>query len=259
MSDEHAPPAPPAPPAAVDRRDARPPGIDGGMLPSIRPRATVALLAVLLAVTVVLFGAVVLGLLFIPGARASAVPVLAAALVAHPVVMLLALHLGLRRAGSGWRDVGLRRPTARMLHLLWQIPSIFVLLLVVQGAAVALTGAPASQGDAIDTMFGGTSTVQIVAAFVGVALLTPLWEEVVFRGLVHGGMRRRLGPLPASLISAAIFAACHGVPILLPYMLLLGLSLAYLREFHRTLWAPVCMHVVLNTAATAVTLAAVSG
>jgi membrane protease YdiL (CAAX protease family) len=221
---------------------------------SLPPRATVAILAVLLLVTVVLFGGVVLGLLYIPGGRDAVVPVLATALLVHPVVMLVTLHLGLRHAGSGWRLIGFSRPTRRMLHLLWQVPTIFVLLIAVQGLAFVLTGAPASSGDAMDTLFSGTNPVVIAAAFVGVVLLTPLWEELTFRGLIQGGLRRRLGPLAAALISAAIFAACHGVPILLPYMLTLGLSLAYLREFHRNLWAPLCMHVILNGLATGATL-----
>ncbi|KDP91076.1 MULTISPECIES: CPBP family intramembrane glutamic endopeptidase [Clavibacter] len=224
---------------------------------SLGPRAIVLIHAALLIVTVVVFGTVLLGLLLIPGARAAFVPVMAAALLVHPASMLLTLHVGLRRAGSGWRAIGLRRPTVRMLHLLWQVPTILVLLLLVQGLALLLTGDPTTEGRAVDTLVGDTAPVVVVVVLIGVVLLAPLWEEVVFRGLVHGGLRRRLGPVMASLLGAAIFAACHGVPVLLPYMLMLGLSLAYLREFHRTLWAPLCMHVVVNGLATGVALAAV--
>ncbi|MBF4623221.1 CPBP family intramembrane glutamic endopeptidase [Clavibacter sp. VKM Ac-2872] len=222
---------------------------------SLGPRAIVLILAALLIVTVVVFGAVLVGLLLVPGARAAFVPVMAAALLVHPASMLLTLHVGLRRARSGWRAIGLRRPTVRMLHLLWQVPTILVLLLLVQGLALLLTGDPATEGRAVDTLVADTAPV-VVAVLIGVVLLTPLWEEVVFRGLVRGGLRRRLGPVAASLLGAMIFAACHGVPVLLPYMLTLGLSLAYLREFHRTLWAPLCMHVVVNGLATGVALAA---
>jgi len=220
------------------------------------PRAIVGILAALLVVSVVVFGAVLLGLLLVPGARAAFVPVMAAALLVHPVTMLVTLHVGLRRAGSGWREIGLRRPRLRMLHLLWQVPAILVLLLLVQGAAVLMTGGPAPGGEAVDDLVVGTGPVVVVAVLIGVVLLTPLWEEAVFRGLVHGGLRRRLGPVAASAISAGIFAACHGVPVLLPYMLTLGLSLAYLREFHRSLWAPVCMHIVVNGLATGAALVA---
>jgi membrane protease YdiL (CAAX protease family) len=218
-------------------------------------RAILGILAALLIVTVVVFGAALLGLLLVPGARAAFVPVMAAALLVHPAAMLLTLNVGLRRAGSGWRAIGPRRPTARILHLLWQIPTILVLLLLVQGLALLVTGEPATDGGAVDTLISGTAPAA-VAVVVGVVLLTPIWEEVVFRGLVHGGLRRRLGPVFASTLGAVIFAACHGVPVLLPYLLTLGLSLAYLREFHRTLWAPVCMHVVVNGLATGVALVA---
>ena len=230
---------------------------DASGITSLSPRATFSILAALLVVTLVVSGAVVLGLLFIPGGRDIALPVLAAMVLVHAATMLLTLHLGLRRAGSGWHHIGFLRPTTRILHLLWQIPTIFVFLIAVQALAFLITGSPARSGGTLDMLFAGTSPFLIVAAFVGVVLLTPIWEEVAFRGLVHGGLRRRLGPITASLISAGIFAIFHGVPILLPYMLTLGLSLAYLREFHRTLWAPICMHVTLNGLATGAALVAV--
>jgi membrane protease YdiL (CAAX protease family) len=215
------------------------------------------ILAALLIVTIVLFGAVLLGLLFIPGARAVIIPVLATALITHPIAMLVTLHVGLRRAGSGWREIGLQRPTVRMLHLLWQIPAILVLLLLVQALALLISGEATTDGGSVDSLMHGTSLVVVVLISVGVVVFTPLWEELAFRGLVHGGLRRRLGPIIASLISAAVFATCHGVPVLLPYMVTLGLSLAYLREFHSTLWAPLSMHVVVNGLATTIGLVAV--
>ncbi|WEO77321.1 CPBP family intramembrane metalloprotease [Cryobacterium sp. SO2] len=231
-----------------------------GVVASVRSplalKPTLVLLAALLLVTVVFFGAVVLGIMVVPGVREVAVPVLAGTLFGHAAVMLLVLHLGLRRAGSGWRAIGFHRPTPRILHLLWQVPVIFLLLAAVQGLAFALTGEVASSGDAVDSLLLGVGPLLAAASFIGIALLTPIWEEVVFRALVYGGFRRRFVPIAAALLSAALFAAFHGVPILLPYMLTLGLALAYLREFHTTLWAPIVMHVTLNALVTGVALLA---
>ena len=215
------------------------------------------ILAQLLLVTVLVIGSVVLALLFIPGGRSVALPVLAVTLLVHAVLMLLTLHRGLRRAGSNWHQMGFTTPTTRIWHLLWQIPTIFVLLAAVQGITVALIGDTANAGGGVDALFAGVGPLLAVAAFVGVALLTPLWEETAFRGLIYGGLRRRLGLLPASILSATAFAMMHGIPLLLPYMFTAGLALAYLREFHTTLWAPVALHVSLNTLATAVALIAI--
>ncbi|QYF90316.1 CPBP family intramembrane glutamic endopeptidase [Arthrobacter sp. PAMC25284] len=44
----------------------------------------------------------------------------------------------------------------------------------------------------------------------GATLHTPLWDEAVFRGVIHGGLRHRFGPLIAGLLSAVLFAVVHG-------------------------------------------------
>jgi membrane protease YdiL (CAAX protease family) len=41
-------------------------------------------------------------------------------------------------------------------------------------------------------------------------VFAPIFEELVFRGLLYAALRRRLGVAPAALISAAIFALAHG-------------------------------------------------
>ena len=45
-------------------------------------------------------------------------------------------------------------------------------------------------------------------------ILTPICEEIVFRGLLFGTLRRRLPLAPAAVLSAAIFAVAHGYGIL---------------------------------------------
>lgn len=85
--------------------------------------------------------------------------------------------------------------------------------------------------------------------FLAVAGLTPFWEEMLFRGMIQGSIRARFGRLAGVVMSALVFAVAHGIPIMLPYMLILGLSLALLREFHKSLWAPLVMHCTLNVVA----------
>ncbi|GAA1547811.1 hypothetical protein GCM10009691_22830 [Brevibacterium picturae] len=72
--------------------------------------------------------------------------------------------------------------------------------------------------------------------------------------MIYGYVRGRLGAAWAVAISAAIFALCHGVPILLPYMLALGLCLALLRVFHGNLWGPLGLHIAINSTASLVLL-----
>jgi hypothetical protein len=45
-------------------------------------------------------------------------------------------------------------------------------------------------------------------------ILTPISEEIVFRGLLFATLRRRFGVAPAAVLSAAIFAVAHGYGVL---------------------------------------------
>ena len=50
----------------------------------------------------------------------------------------------------------------------------------------------------------------------------------------------------AIILSAAIFAAVHVIPLSFPYLFTLGIALALLRRFHQNLWAPILLHAANN-------------
>jgi len=85
---------------------------------------------------------------------------------------------------------------------------------------------------------------------VGISLLVvfivPL-EEYIFRGLIFHGMRRSMGPLPAILLSAAVFSIFHPPFAALP-VFVLGVVAAWARERTGYLLAPVIIHTIYNLA-----------
>lgn len=96
----------------------------------------------------------------------------------------------------------------------------------------------------------------VVLGFLIVAVLTPLWEEVLFRGAFLSGLSRRCSPFVAVVLSAALFAACHLVLLTFAYLFALGIALALVRRFHQNLWAPVLLHAVNNALVVLIVLAA---
>lgn len=54
----------------------------------------------------------------------------------------------------------------------------------------------------------------VIVTLVDTVVLTPVFEELVFRGLLFGTLRRRLGPVSAATASAAVFALAHGYGVL---------------------------------------------
>jgi hypothetical protein len=154
--------------------------------------------------------------------------------VVVPVVTLAGTILALgyinvrnRRAGLPWRSLGLRRaPVGRSLRY---IMGFFVLALLtalsLAAALVALdvptptSAAPASSGL--------TTWIILVAA---ASVVGPAAEEIIYRGVLFGFLRRRHAFVAAALISSLVFAVTHVSPVVLVTALPLGMFLCLMYE-----------------------------
>lgn len=93
---------------------------------------------------------------------------------------------------------------------------------------------------------GGGSLIFIIVAAVIVA---PVLEEILFRGVLYGGLRQHLALVPASLICGALFGAVHLNPLGFLPLAALGTFLCLLRERSGGLSAPIAAHAVNNVVA----------
>lgn len=93
-------------------------------------RQSLVLLFSAVVATVLTLGIAVLVIILVPGATEIGLVVLGVTLPVHAALLLVVIHWGLRRAGTGWRALGFTRPTLHILHLLWQIPVDFVALIL---------------------------------------------------------------------------------------------------------------------------------
>lgn len=86
--------------------------------------------------------------------------------------------------------------------------------------------------------------VILLTAFIAV-VLAPLSEELIFRLILQGTLRRFMDPLPAILISSTVFAFVHGFPDSLG-IFMLALVLGAMFERQRSLLAVVTTHMAFN-------------
>lgn len=63
-----------------------------------------------------------------------------------------------------------------------------------------------------DLVWGSRAMVGMT--ILDTVILTPIFEEIVFRGLLFATLRRRFGVAPAAVLSAAVFAGAHGYGVL---------------------------------------------
>ena len=61
-------------------------------------------------------------------------------------------------------------------------------------------------------------------------MVAPVAEELYFRGVLYGWMRRKWSPMVGILASSAIFADVHLQPQVMPEIFLVGVILAWLYE-----------------------------
>jgi membrane protease YdiL (CAAX protease family) len=103
-------------------------------------------------------------------------------------------------------------------------------------------------------------TITAIGVSLGVmsmVMLAPIVEETIFRGLLFGALVQRLGVLASALITALIFGAVHGDPILFPTLAALGFVAALAYAATGNLWVPITLH-ALNNALGAISLVGAS-
>lgn len=97
----------------------------------------------------------------------------------------------------------------------------------------------------------------VLATLFLIALLVPIVEELVFRGMLLGGLSRNLNFWWANLLQSLIFASIHGDPPRFAVYFLLGLFGGWLVRRTGALWPAIALHALNNAVAVALTLARV--
>lgn len=87
---------------------------------------------------------------------------------------------------------------------------------------------------------------QLAIALLLLAVLAPIVEEVVFRGLLYGVIAGWWGTLWAWLVSTLLFAGAHIEPAHVVMVLPLGLLFGWLRRRTDSLLPSLCAHIVNN-------------
>ncbi len=157
--------------------------------------------------------------------------------------------LGLWWRARGWTlaGLGLRGPAGRQGLVAGVKVSLGLALAVaaVEAAARLTTGT-----SALAALAGRPARGAELAALLAVGVAVgPLFEEILFRGVLYGGLRKRWGPAAATGVVTLLFALAHLGTTPVPWTQALGGILfcaAY--EVSGSLWAPLIVHGAGNLA-----------
>lgn len=154
------------------------------------------------------------------------------------------------RLGARWADLWRGGSVGAALQLA-VIPLLYWPLLELLGKDADDLEGPARE--ITDKVHGAGGVVLIV---LWVAVLTPVAEEVFYRGLLLGGLRKRgLPSAPAVVVSSALFAASHLQGLQLPALFLFGAAAALLVERTGRLGPAIAAHMAFNGVTLVVLLA----
>jgi membrane protease YdiL (CAAX protease family) len=156
------------------------------------------------------------------------------------------LALVLSRCPRGWAQMGLGRKNWRLglrRGLIWSAG--FGLMAALGWAGLHVAGVDPLR--LIQPSPGGRLATPALLFLVG-GLISPVAEEIYFRGVVYGGLRR-WGFWLALILSTLVFSLLHaGAPGLPITQIVGGLVFAVAYEIEKTLLVPITIHVLGNLA-----------
>ena len=164
------------------------------------------------------------------------------------VVALLMTSIWIVRRGRGsWREIGFRGTSPWWLLLVFGLFIVQYLALVIASALTQLVvGTFENPQIAALTDPAGFSWINFTVVFTVGAIIAPIVEEVLFRGLLYQWLRKHTSVIVAVLLSAAIFSVAHVVPVLFPALFVVGIVLALAFEWSQSLWVAIALHMLQN-------------
>ncbi len=205
-----------------------------------------------------MFLGVLVAAAFTAGAVGSLLPEYELAVKTWVGIHLLALGvgaivwlLGARMSISPLADLGLRAPSTSIgLAGVLTVAALTASILgtFVYGFTVDRLGLDFLRPPEIDDeiLFPG---VGVLLTFQALVVVTPVSEELLFRGFALRGLLRSIGPGPAVVASAVVFAALHLEPGSMIPIFFTGVFLGWLYVRTGSLWPCIAAHAGQNVLA----------
>lgn len=92
-----------------------------------------------------------------------------------------------------------------------------------------------------------TTAISIPLSIISSGIIGPIYEEILFRYLLYNRLKKKYSVKKSIVITTTIFALIHLSPIKIIYAFILGLILNITYEKHKSIIAPILIHIAANT------------
>jgi membrane protease YdiL (CAAX protease family) len=174
----------------------------------------------------------------------------AVAIALLDVVLVVTVLAVVSRKGAGLPELGFRAPRQGWGVMVALIVGAYlgaIFLVNLYGVLIDLFGLDALQpSQQLPSDFYDHTGVVIISG-IAIVFMAPVAEEIFFRGFIFGGLRHYVALPIAGLLSGGLFSLAHGDPGLVIPFTCVGLVLAVIYEYTRSLYAAIGVHFVFNT------------
>ena len=160
------------------------------------------------------------------------------------------------RTPEGWGRLGWRRMAPRWLVRVAAVELVVIAAGATRAMWLSGTGLEGVSQDVARVFVRTGDPIALGAAAILAILLAPLFEEILFRGMLQSVFTVHFGSWAGIFMTAVVFGGMHlAEPLSVPPLIVLGLGAGWLREASGSLWPAVFLHVLNNFLAAGLSLA----
>lgn len=126
--------------------------------------------------------------------------------------------------------------------------SVFFISLVVAVAVnyIFMISGFSSSSSSYNNIYKAQFGVDFIVGIVLYGLVSPIAEEMIFRGIIYNRLKRMFSLYLSVALQAILFGLFHGNIIQGVYGFLMGILIGAIYEKYKGFWAPVLAHMVAN-------------
>ncbi|QOV11193.1 CPBP family intramembrane glutamic endopeptidase [Viridibacillus arvi] len=163
------------------------------------------------------------------------------------IILILGVYfIALRPKKLSWSEVGIKRFTVKDWKI---IVMLSVILMVGAVIIIVLTSFIGNswENSKTEAIQQNVTFFTVLIAFISAVVISPIYEEIFYRGFIYRWLRTRIGFIGAILLSSIIFTIVH-IPTynVMPVNFFSGIIFALAYERTNSIWPSVIIHGLTN-------------
>jgi uncharacterized protein len=163
------------------------------------------------------------------------------------IILMLGIYfIALRPKRLSWKEVGVKAYSLKDWKLIGLDSAVLLIGAVIIVVLTSFIG-NTWENSKTEAMQQNVTFFTVLTAFISAAVISPIYEEIFYRGFLYRWLRTRVGLTRALLLSSLIFTIIH-IPTynVMPVNFFSGILFALAYERTGSIWPSVLIHGLTN-------------